>query len=338
MDRDAPVALPLPVGCGGGSANAIFLGLATDYGTLGRAHRGFAIGFRGDAICGMALLVSEPGLEDAILSFVEIVKDESSGTLFDFEVAIPIWLLALLLPLRVIKGKIEFGWDIVGYLGTAVFGYVIVVSIEEPFLDWLEPSLGTWYASSDRLPPWGSLLLYVLLSDFASYWAHRLLHTRVLWDGHAWHHSPSYLYFMSGSRAAPLHIFVLIAPTTFAYLLFPYPDAHYYAVAHAIFQTANQHYIHTNVWVPYAKQLEYLFVTPRFHFVHHSSRRAYSDSNYGFIFSFWDRLFGTYTDPHLVPADEPLGLNYEIGKWRLLFGLPPKKATMRETRPADSPS
>ncbi len=274
-------------------------------------------------------------MEAAILSLLEVVKDEASSAWFDLEVAIPIWLLALLIPLRVIAGKVELGWDVVGYVGTILFGFPIVAWLEEPFLDWIMPNLGSWYTSYNQLPTWATLLLYVALSDFTSYWGHRSLHTRFLWDGHAWHHSPRYLYFLSGSRAAPLHILVLIAPTTLAYVLFPYPDAHYYALAHGLFQTANQHYIHTNLWVPFAKQLEYVFITPRLHFVHHSRNRVYSDSNYGFIFSFWDRLFATYTDPERVPADEPLGLNYDISHWRLLFGLPPKRADLRATPAAD---
>ena len=31
-----------------------------------------------------------------------------------------------------------------------------------------------------------------------------------------------------------------------------------------------------------------------FHRIHHSSRRVETDSNYGQVFAFWDRLFGTY--------------------------------------------
>jgi sterol desaturase/sphingolipid hydroxylase (fatty acid hydroxylase superfamily) len=37
-----------------------------------------------------------------------------------------------------------------------------------------------------------------------------------------------------------------------------------------------------------------LFVTPAYHRVHHSIVRAETDSNYAGVFSFWDRLFGTY--------------------------------------------
>ena len=74
-----------------------------------------------------------------------------------------------------------------------------------------------------------------------------------------------------------------------------------------------------------APTLEYVFVTPRFHFVHHSVDRRFSDNNFGFLLSIWDRLFGTYVPPEAVDENEPLGLDYANSKLRLLAGLPPPK-------------
>ena len=42
------------------------------------------------------------------------------------------------------------------------------------------------------------------------------------------------------------------------------------------------------------RMLRRLLVTPAMHHVHHSARRAETDSNYGDVFSLWDRLFGTH--------------------------------------------
>jgi hypothetical protein len=76
-----------------------------------------------------------------------------------------------------------------------------------------------------------------------------------------------------------------------------------------------------------------LLVTPRFHFVHHSAKQHVANSNYGFVFSAWDRIFGTYTDPGTVPRDDPLGLGYEISGWRLVLGLPPPANDSAATEP-----
>ena len=43
------------------------------------------------------------------------------------------------------------------------------------------------------------------------------------------------------------------------------------------------------------KFLSYFIVTPNMHKVHHHYVLPYTDSNFGNIFSFWDRLFGTFT-------------------------------------------
>ena len=53
---------------------------------------------------------------------------------------------------------------------------------------------------------------------------------------------------------------------------------------------------HSNVRVSPAMErvLRCLVVTPDMHRVHHSVVRRETDSNFGFNFPWWDRLFGTY--------------------------------------------
>jgi sterol desaturase/sphingolipid hydroxylase (fatty acid hydroxylase superfamily) len=45
------------------------------------------------------------------------------------------------------------------------------------------------------------------------------------------------------------------------------------------------------------RMLRIVFVSPGSHRIHHSPRRERTDSNYGTLFSFWDRVFGTYKTP-----------------------------------------
>jgi sterol desaturase/sphingolipid hydroxylase (fatty acid hydroxylase superfamily) len=63
---------------------------------------------------------------------------------------------------------------------------------------------------------------------------------------------------------------------------------------------------HANVTVPRRldRALATLVVTPGVHRMHHSPAMAETNSNYGQMFSFWDRLFGTWTPPDYdrVPA------------------------------------
>ena len=54
--------------------------------------------------------------------------------------------------------------------------------------------------------------------------------------------------------------------------------------------------------------LRCLIVTPQMHIIHHSNFVKETNSNYGFNFSFWDRIFKTYVSE--MKRDSKVGLNY----------------------------
>ena len=55
-------------------------------------------------------------------------------------------------------------------------------------------------------------------------------------------------------------------------------------------------FTHANIKLPKGldKALSYFIISPDMHKIHHHYRLPYTDSNYGNIFSIWDRLLGTY--------------------------------------------
>ncbi|HNK99441.1 MAG TPA: sterol desaturase family protein, partial [Chitinophagales bacterium] len=59
------------------------------------------------------------------------------------------------------------------------------------------------------------------------------------------------------------------------------------------------------------KGLSWLIVSPNMHKVHHHYMQPYTDSNYGNIFSFWDRVFGTFK--HLQPKQIVYGIDTHMG-------------------------
>lgn len=62
--------------------------------------------------------------------------------------------------------------------------------------------------------------------------------------------------------------------------------------------------------------LRAVLVTPDMHRVHHSVIRRETDSNYGFNFSFWDRIFGTYRpQPEAGHDAMEIGLPMYRGAW-----------------------
>ena len=72
---------------------------------------------------------------------------------------------------------------------------------------------------------------------------------------------------------------------------------------------------HANLRIPKPvdRALRSLIVTPDMHRIHHSVYRVEHDSNYGFNFSFWDRLFGSYT---ATPRDGQLGMRIGLELFR----------------------
>ena len=71
---------------------------------------------------------------------------------------------------------------------------------------------------------------------------------------------------------------------------------------------------HANIKLPknFDKLLSYFIVSPNMHKVHHHYVMPYTDSNYGNIFSFWDRIFGTHK--HLDTSKIVYGVDTSFNK------------------------
>lgn len=170
---------------------------------------------------------------------------------------------------------------------------------------------------------WLQIITFIVISDFFSYWTHRLLHTPFFWSFHAFHHSPLKLNWLSGMRGSPVHMILTLAPVTISAAVFLYFDNKAIGIALLLGDAFIQHWIHSNIDVPGADKLEKFFVTPRMHFVHHHPNPKYTDTNFGFTFSIWDKLFGTYTNANDVKQKGLLGIDYPVSLLRQFIGLNP---------------
>lgn len=231
--------------------------------------------------------------------------------------------LALRFPFRRLDAKPEITWDIIGILSVGAFAagadYVLRTA-----LDWTLafPTISSWIETLTHWPFWLLLAGNLIVGDFIAYWGHRMLHTSMFWHTHAWHHASKYLYWASGLRGSPIHVLIIFAPSYLSYLLVPSPDTGMAGTLVVIIGILLQHFTHSNLRIPFSRQLERVLVTPRYHFVHHSADLTRGNSNFGNTFTVWDRMFGTHIDPDTVPANDSLGLSYKASHWLMLLGLP----------------
>lgn len=216
-------------------------------------------------------------------------------------------------------------------------GFVVSAVATAAFRKWVAPLIGNlpaltgfgWTASAaqfvDATVPWPvAFVVSVVVLDFLLYVGHRLLHTGWLWHTHAVHHSVEHLYWFGDNRSSPFHVMLQLCWGVLLGLVWPVHGGMSAFVATLIVYTCIQHFNHANLrWR--LGPLEWLFVVPRYHFVHHGADPRLNNSNYGFLLTIWDRMFGTYTNPDDVPEPFPLGLNYRADMGRLFAGLPPKR-------------
>jgi hypothetical protein len=99
---------------------------------------------------------------------------------------------------------------------------------------------------------------------------------------------------------------MILVPVSIAFGLTPIVLAAYQMV-----EAMAEVFSHANIELPRAldRTLRWVIITPNMHSIHHSSHQPETDSNYGQLFSIWDRLFRTYTaEPKKDRRDRELGL------------------------------
>lgn len=153
------------------------------------------------------------------------------------------------------------------------------------------------------LPGPAKILVAIVLTDFSLYWVHRAMHHKWLWPTHRFHHSIGEIWWLSGARTSFTHLCLFAAPQVFiAYYLL---DLSAFQVGLALsFAVAINLWLHANIRVNLGL-FEEIIVTPGYHRIHHGAE-GLTDKNLGFVFTLWDRMFGTYVCPRSTGADFPI--------------------------------
>ena len=229
--------------------------------------------------------------------------------------AVPLFLVFIFIEYWVARrqGKEYFNFaDSVSNLNVGIAERLSDVFVTGAFYfvyDYLHQHYAIWQIQ----PSWYTWLLLLLATDFVWYWYHRLGHeVNLLWGLHIVHHQSPEFNYTASTRVT---VFQAAARTCFWAVLpvigFPPAMITSILIAHAIYPF----FVHTRL-VGKLGWLEYVFVTPSHHRVHHASNEQYLDKNYGDVFIFWDKLFGTFTEE----KEEPVyGLTKPLNSYSFLW-------------------
>lgn len=165
----------------------------------------------------------------------------------------------------------------------------------------------------------GVTLLQILWIDFMLFYVHYIFHkVPALWEFHKVHHSAEVMTPLTAYRVHPFELFFTMNVTAVGIALLVGLLGYLFGDVHPEFRIFDINAVqfafyvvgfnlrHSHVPLGYGKVLSQVFVSPWMHQVHHSRETRHFDKNMGFIFSFWDRMFGTLH----VPAP---GEQFELG-------------------------
>lgn len=159
---------------------------------------------------------------------------------------------------------------------------------------------------------WLTYLIAFIVLDFSGYATHILAHkVNFFWNNHLIHHSSEEFNLACALRQSisvfvKLFVFLLIpaallgVPTTVIAIVAP---LHLFA----------QFWYHTR-HINKMGFLEKIIITPSHHRVHHAINPEYLDKNFGQIFIFWDKWFGTFQE-ELKEVPTVYGITRPVQTW-----------------------
>ena len=146
------------------------------------------------------------------------------------------------------------------------------------------------------MPLWLFALTGLLLLDLIGAWLVHFVEHKVkwMWQFHLIHHTDQNVDTTTANRHHPGESVFRFVFTTMAVLIVGAPMwlVFLYQTISVVLTQFNHSNLRMPGWLDDA--LVWIICTPNMHRVHHHYRMPYTDANYGNIFSFWDRMFGTY--------------------------------------------
>ncbi|WP_419213937.1 sterol desaturase family protein [Maribacter sp. X9] len=216
----------------------------------------------------------------------------------------------------ILVGGITFFWILEGIVPLFNVGYnkwkhslpnffftVTTIIVNFP-LAFLLLKTSDWAVTNDfgiinwmpTMPVWTYVFLGIALLDLiGAYIAHLVEHkVKPLWMVHLVHHTDHYVDTTTANRHHPLESLIRYIFTLIGVFVVGAPIG--IIMLYQSLSVVLSQFNHANIKLPKSidKALSWILVSPDMHKVHHHYVLPYTDSNYGNIFSWWDRLFGTY--------------------------------------------
>jgi sterol desaturase/sphingolipid hydroxylase (fatty acid hydroxylase superfamily) len=193
------------------------------------------------------------------------------------------------------------------FLGTSMLINTLFSGATAGLFVWLDAS-GFGLLRWTDLSVWVELAISLLLFELiAQYTIHRIEHrVKWMWKFHMIHHSDTHLDATSGTRHHPGDYILRELAALIVILVTGVPAAFYFV--YRLLTVFFTYITHANIRMPDTldRVLSYVFVTPNMHKFHHHHRRPWTDTNFGNMFSVWDRLFGTFV------YDDPAKIRYGL--------------------------
>lgn len=175
--------------------------------------------------------------------------------------------------------------------------------------DWIY----TNYALFHIPDTWWVWIILMLSTDLIWYWYHRLGHEiNFLWAAHIVHHQSEEFNLTVSARITTLQSLI----RNIFYAILPLIGFHPTMVFTILLvHGAYSFFTHTQL-VGKLGWLEHVLITPSLHGIHHASDEKYLDKNYGDVFTFWDKLFGTF---QLEEEKPKYGLTHPLKSYSFLW-------------------
>ncbi|MCU0379803.1 MAG: sterol desaturase family protein [Chitinophagaceae bacterium] len=250
-------------------------------------------------------------MESLLQYFQELEKHPGQRLLFFVGSLMLLWILENAIPLvhmhyKKSKGRhaaVNLGFTLIHFIVHTILAIFIVM-----IADWTKAhqfGLVYWLKANVL---WTIVISALTLDFFAGWLCHIVEHkVPLFWRFHIIHHADNNVDVTTGLRHHPLES---IWRGLFFFAGILVSGSPMYAVM--IFQTllvAATGFTHANISLPawLDKGLSYFLVSPNMHKIHHHWKQPYTDSNYGAVFSIWDRLLGTFS--RMDPAQLRYGLD-----------------------------